>query len=136
MAYVTGQDMKNIAVTLVNADSTDWKDAYDNSAGSKAVRVEGLTITSDDTSTVNIQVGLYKGATTYLLGTARAVTLSGTDGAASKVSLLSVSTAGLQAPDGIYDLWVEAGAKLQVRTLAAVTSAKTVTVAGRVRTYA
>ncbi len=131
-----GQDVKNICTTLVNADSTTWKDAYDNSAGSKAVRVEGLSITSDDTATMNIQVGILKGGTTYLNGTCRAVTLSGTDGAAAKVQALSSGNAGTLAADGIYDLWIEAGAKLQVKALVAVTAAKTVTVTGRVRTYA
>lgn len=133
---VYSQDMKNIAMTLVNADSTNYKDAYDNSAGSKAVRIEGLSITSDDTSTVNIAFAVLKGGTAYLLGTCRAVTLSGTDGAAARIAVLSVSNIGTLAPDGVYDIWIEAGAKLQVKSLVAVTSNKTVTVTGRVRTFA
>lgn len=136
MAAVFGQDVKNIAKTLVNADSTNWVDIYDNSAGAKAVRVEGISITSDDTSTVNIQIGVYRSSVTYLLGTVRVVTLSGTDGAASKVNALGAGTVGLLAPDGIYDLWIEAGAKLQAKSLVAVTSNKTVTITGRVRTFA
>lgn len=134
-APVYGVDYKNIAVTLANADSTTYKDAYDNSAGSKAVRVEGLSLTSTDTSTVNIQFAVLKGGTAYLLGTCRAVTLSGTDGAAAKVAALSAGNVGTIAPDGIYDVWIEAGAKLQVKTLVAVTADKLVTVTGRVRTF-
>lgn len=135
-APLYGVDVKNVAVNILPADTTTWKDAYDNSAGSKAVRVESLSIASTDTSTVNVQVGILKGGTTYVNGTCRAVTLSGTDGAASKVQALSAGCAGTLAADGIYDVWVEAGAKLQVKTLAAVTADKIVTVTGRVRTFA
>ena len=31
-----------VRATLVNADGTGWKDLYDNSLGTKAVRIEGL----------------------------------------------------------------------------------------------
>ena len=132
---VYGQDVANIAVTLANADSTNYKDAYDNSGGTKAVRVEALSIASTDTSTVNLQFAVLKGGTAYLLGTCRAVTLSGTDGAAAKVSALSAGNVGTLAADGIYDVWIEAGAKLQVKSLVAVTADKLVTVTGRVRAF-
>ena len=72
--------------------------------------------------------------TNYLAGTVRAVTLSGTDGAAAKVNALT--SIGTLAPDGIYDVWVGAGEKLQAKSLVTVTSAKTVTITGRARLYA
>lgn len=122
-----------VRAQLLPADTTAWKDVYDNSAGTKAVRIEGLGITSDDTSTVNIQFSMLASAVNYLVGTVRAVTLSGTDGAAAKVNALT--SIGALAPDGIYDIWVGAGEKLQAKSLVTVTSAKTVTITGRARLY-
>ena len=123
-----------VRAQILPADTTAWKDVYDNSAGTKAVRIEGLGITSDDTSTVNIQFSMLASGTNYLAGTVRAVTLSGTDGAAAKVNALT--SIGTLAPDGIYDLWIGAGEKLQAKSLVTVTSAKTVTITGRARLYA
>ena len=123
-----------VRAQILPADTTAWKDVYDNSAGTKAVRIEGLGITSDDTSTVNIQFSMLASGTNYLAGTVRAVTLSGTDGAAAKINALT--SIGTMAPDGIYDVWVGAGEKLQAKSLVTVTSAKTVTITGRARLYA
>lgn len=131
---VFSSGMAAVRAQLVNADSTNWKDVYDNSAGSTPVRVEGLGLTSDDTSTVNIQFSMLAGGTNYNIGTVRAVTLSGTDGAAAKVNALT--SIGTLAPDGIYDVWVAAGEKLQAKSLVAVTSGKFVTITGRARLYA
>lgn len=61
-------------------------------------------------------------------------TVSGTDGATAKVQALP--TIGVLAPDGIYDIWVGAGGKLQAKSLVTVTSAKTVNITGRARLYA
>lgn len=123
-----------IAKTIVNADSTNWVDVYDNSASSTPVRVEALNLCSDDTSTVNIQFGRFDGSTTFLTGTVRAVTLSGTDGATARVNCLN--TVGTLAADGINVIEIPAGGKLQAKSLVAVTSAKTVTITGWVRQYA
>lgn len=118
---------------ILPANTTAWVDVYDNSLGTKAVRVEGLGITSDDTSTVNIQFSILASGTNYLVGTVRAVTLSGTDGAAARVN--AMATVGTLAPDGVYDIWVGAGEKLQAKSLVTVTSAKAVTITGRARLY-
>ncbi len=123
-----------IAKTIVNTDSTNWVDVYDNSSGSANVRIESLNLCSDDTATVNIQLGKYIGSTTFLIGTVRAVTLSGTDGAAARINVLS--TLGVTCSDGINVIEVPAGVKLQAKSLAAVTSAKTVTLSGWGRSYA
>jgi hypothetical protein len=123
-----------IAKTIVPADSTNWVDVYDNSASSTPVRVEAMNICSDDTSTVNIQFGRNVGATTFLIGTVRAVTLAGTDGATARVNALA--TVGTLASDGINVIEIPAGGKLQAKSLVAVTSAKTVTITGWARQYA
>ena len=121
-------DAKPIRKQILPADTTAWVDLIDNTTGTKAVRVEALNLCSDDTSTVNIQLSRYDGATNYLIGTVRAVTLSGTDGAAARVDVLT--TLGTLAPDGIRVIEVGAGGKLQAKSLATVTSAKTVSLTG------
>lgn len=126
--------VEGVRAQLLPADSTDWVDVCDNSGGTTPKRIEGLGITSDDTSTVNIQFSMLASAVNYPIGTARVVTLSGTDGAAAKVN--AMASIGTLAPDGIYDVWVAAGEKLQAKSLVAVTSAKTVTITGRARLYA
>lgn len=127
--------VEGVRKQILPADTTAWVDVCDNSGGTTPKRVEGLGICSDDTSTVNIQFSMLPTAgTNYLVGTVRVVTLSGTDGAAAKVNALT--TIGTLAPDGIYDVWVAAGEKLQAKSLVTVTSAKTVTITGRARLYA
>lgn len=128
------KNVVSIAKTILPADTTAWVDLYDNSSGTANIRIEALNLCSDDTSTVNIQFGRYVGATTYLLGTVRAVTLSGTDGAAARVNCLS--TVGTVAADGIPVIEIAAGSKLQAKSLVAVTSAKTVTLTGWGRNFA
>lgn len=128
------KNVVGINKTLVNADTTAWVDVYDNTAGTANIRVEALGICSDDTSTVNIAFGCYVGATTYLIGTVRVVTLSGTDGAAARVNALT--TVGTTAADGINVIEVPAGQKLQAKSLVAVTAAKTVTITGWGKNFA
>ena len=123
-----------IGKQILPADTTAWVDVYDNSAGAANVRIEALNLCSDDTSTVNIQFGRYVGSTTFLIGTVRAVTLSGTDGAAARVNCLS--TVGTVAADGIPVIEIAAGTKLQAKSLVTVTSAKTVTLTGWGRNFA
>ena len=128
------KEVVGIEKQILPADTTAWVDVYDNSAGTANVRVEALNLCSDDTATVNIQFGRFVGATTYLIGTVRAVTLSGTDGAAARVNCLS--TVGTTAADGIPVIEVPAGAKLQAKSLVTVTADKIVTLTGWGRNYA
>jgi hypothetical protein len=123
-----------IAKTILPADTTAWVDVYDNSAGSADVCIEALALCSDDTSTVNIAFGRYVGSTTFLMGTVRAVTLSGTDGAAARVEVLTV--VGTTSASGIKVIHVPPGTKLQAKSLVTVTSAKTVTITGCGMTFA
>jgi hypothetical protein len=68
------------------------------------------------------------------MGTVRAVTLSGTNGATARVDALA--TVGNVAPDGINVIEVAAGSKLQAKSLVAVNANKTVTITGWARQYA
>jgi hypothetical protein len=124
----------SIAKTILPADTTSYVDVYDNSAGTDPVRVEALNLCSNDTSTVNIAFARHKSSTAYLMGTVRAVTLSGTDGAAPRINCLA--TLGVMAPDGIPVIELAAGEKLQAKSLVTVTTAKTVTITGWARQYA
>ena len=123
-----------IAKTILPADTTAYVDVYDNSASSTPVRVEAMNICSDDTSAVNISFARYDGATAYLIGTVNVPTLSGTNGSAARVNALT--TVGTLAADGINVIEIPAGGKLQAKSLVTVTTAKTVTITGWVRTYA
>lgn len=114
--------------TILPADTTALVDVYDNSAGTANIRIAALNLCSDDTSTVNISFYRYVGGAAYLIGTVRAVTLSGTDGATARVNCLT--TVGTTAADGIPVIEIPAGVKLQAKSLVAVTSAKTVTITG------
>jgi hypothetical protein len=124
----------SIAKTILPADTTSYVDVYDNSAGTDPVRVEALNLCSNDTSTVNISFARYKSSAAYLIGTVRAVTLSGTDGAAPRINCLA--TLGVMAPDGIPVIELAAGEKLQAKSLVTVTTDKTVTITGWARQYA
>lgn len=126
-------DVEVIAKEILPGDTTSWVDLYDNASGSEAVRCEALNLCSDDTSTVNIQIGFDLSGTRFLIGTVRAVTLSGTDGAARLVNALAV--VGNVSPDAIRVIYIPAGAKLVARSLATVTASKVVSLTGWVRVY-
>jgi hypothetical protein len=126
-------DVKNIAKRIMLADTTTFVDIFNNLTGTKSARVEALAICSDDTNAVNVQLGLLIGETVYLMGTVAVPTLSGTNGSAARIN--AMTTLGTQDPDGIFTIEVEAGAKLQAKSLVAVTAQKVVTLTGRVRTY-
>lgn len=123
-----------IAKTILPADTTALVDVYDNSAASSPVRVEALNITSNDTATMNVAFSLHNGSAAFLLGIARAATLSGTDGAAARVNALAI--VGNISPDGIPVIEIPPGFKLQANVLVTVTAAKTVTITGWVRKFA
>jgi hypothetical protein len=126
-------DVEGIHKEILPGDTTNWVDLYDNSLGSVAARCEALNLCSDDTSTVNIQIGYDIGGTRFLIGTARAITLSGTDGAARLVNALNI--VGNVSPDAIKVIYIPAGAKLVAKSLATVTASKVVSLTGWVRVY-
>ena len=131
------KDRVGFAVTFVNADSTNIKVVLDNSAGTKAMRIEQLSICSDDTSARNVQFSRLVSSVDYTKGTVNVPIASGSDGSAPRVAPLVSSTAGIGGldADGIYVLWLPAGQKLDAKMLVAVTAAKTVTISGWARSY-
>jgi hypothetical protein len=114
----------NAAATFATADGITLKDLI--VAGAEGTKVFAANCTSDDTSTVLMQVFLHDDVQAYLLGTVPVAPLAGTDGTTSAVNLLDGSfIPGLDA-DG--ELFIGAGYKLQVAPKASVTSPKMVTV--------
>lgn len=119
------QNANNAGVTFVNADSTTAKTLF--TAGANDSNLKGLVITTDDTSSVNVQVKLRTGGVDYPLGTVRAVTLSGTDGAANAIDgLNSTAMPGLPV-DGASKRYIPlmTGDTIKVNPVAAVTAGKT-----------
>jgi hypothetical protein len=131
------KDRVGFATKFANADGTNIKVIFDNSTGAKAVRLEMLTICSDDTSVRNIQFSRLISAVDYLIGTINIPVAAGTDGVVPRVTGLSSSTTGIGAldADGIYVCWVPAGQKLDAKMLVAVTTDKTITISGWARSY-
>jgi hypothetical protein len=131
------KDRIGFAITLVNADSTNAKVVLDNSTGTKALRIEQLSITSDDTSSRNVQFSRMIGVIDYIIGTIAVPAASGMDGNTPRVTALSSATTGIGAldADGIYVCWLPAGQKLDARSMVAVTAAKTVTISGWARSF-
>lgn len=123
-----------IRAKIIATDTTSSIVLYDNSAGSTAVRVEGLGLASDDDAAKNVLFTMLAGGVTYPISAVPVPALSGTTGVVARVNALP--SIGVLAPDGIYDVWIGAGEKLQANAVAALTSAKTVTITGRVRLYA
>lgn len=122
-----------IRAKITAALTTNPVDVYDNTLGTKAVRIEGLGMASDDTAAANIQFSMLKDAVSYPVSTVNVPIASGTNGAAARVNALP--SIGVLAPDGIYDLWIGAGEKLQANALVTLTADKTVTITGRARLY-
>lgn len=116
------------AATFVNADSTTAKTVF--TAGANDSDLKMLTLTSDDTASVNMHVYYKTGGTAYLIGTVRAVTLSGTDGAANAIDLLNSTALPFLPVDdaGKRYIPVKNGDVVQVAPVAAVTSGKTATI--------
>ena len=123
-----------IRAKITAALTTDPVDVYDNTLGTKAVRIEGLSMASDDDAAKNVLFSMWTaGPITYPISAVPVPALSGTTGTVARVNALP--SIGVLAPDGIYDVWIGAGEKLQANAVATLTSAKTITITGRVRLY-
>lgn len=121
-------DSKTIYKNILPEDGTNWVTLVDNTTATKSVRIEALNLCTDNTATVNIQFSILKGGVNTVVGTARAVTLAGTDGAATRIDCLSII--GSLAPDGVRVLELGAGDILQAKSLVAIVAAKTAYISG------
>lgn len=123
-----------VAKRLADSDSTNVVDVYDNSAGSVAVKVESLSIATDNSADRVAKFYLHDGSISQLIGSCSVPDLSGTNGTTDpRVNVLS--TLGVAGADGVPCIWVAAGKKLQVSLDSALASGKFLYVTGRGVTY-
>jgi len=123
-----------VAVRLLPATSTDLVDAFDNSAGTLAYKIDALAITTDNTADRVATFYLLSGATAYRLGSVTVPDLSGSDGATNpRVNVLT--TLGTAGADGVPCLWIPAGCKLQVGLDSAVAADKVLDIIGRAQDF-
>jgi hypothetical protein len=123
------------SVTILPADTTTIKDVY--TAGTEGSIIRSVTCVSDDTAAVNLRVFIYDGAASIQIGTVNIPIASGTNGTASSVDVINMSSIPSLPLDGNGKriLLLKAGQKLQVAALATITALKTVTVSAMAEDY-
>lgn len=118
-----------ITKRIQNSDATAVLDVCDNSAGSTALKIESLYVTSTDTSDRVISFYIYTGSTSFLIGSINIPASSGTDGVIARVNALT--TLGTKGADDVSCIWLAVGSKLQANAVVTVTSGKLVDIVGR-----
>lgn len=125
------ESIENKGITILPADTTTPKDLL--TAGSSGARVDSISVVSDDTAEMVLNVYMHDGTTAFLIGAITVPTLSGTDGVAPAVSVLNLTDMPFLPEDLTYFL---AGThKIQVGVQTTVTTAKTVTVVAMYADY-
>lgn len=130
------QHIRTKGVQFVNADGTTAKTLY--TVGAEDARLLSLTVVSDDTAAVNIQILLGIGGTDYPIGTVNVPIASGSNGTVNGIDLINATAIpGLPVDaNGKRYLPLEAGVVLKVKPLVAVTAAKTVSIVASLEDYA
>lgn len=123
------------AVTIQPADTTTIKDLL--TAGVNDTIVRSVTCVSDDTAAVNLRVFIHDGVSSRQIGTVNIPIASGTNGTASSVDVINMSSIPSLPIDGNGKriLLLKTGHKLQVAALVTVTTAKTVTITAIAEDY-
>lgn len=129
------QAISNPVKRLNNANGTTPAVVYTASANDAVIK--SITVTSTDTSAVNLQLFVDDGTTVGLLGTVRIPAASGTDGATATFDILNSSLLpGLPVDlNGRKILPLKAGYILKAAPLVAITSAKQVDIFSSVEEY-
>ena len=112
---------KSPCLLIENGDGTAEQVLF--TAGTDGALVQSISVSSDDTNAVDVQLFVNDGSTSHLMGTVNIPTLAGTNGIEANVNLLT-NINGLQE-DG--SLILEASFSLRAAVLVTVTSAKKVT---------
>jgi hypothetical protein len=112
--------------TIVNADGTALKTVI--TAGADGSKVTSLMLSSNDTTARDIQWGVSRSGTFYPRGTINVPITGGTIAATTGVDAFSFTACpGLPLDsDGQPYIFLESGDTLDVKTLVAVTAAKTI----------
>ena len=122
------QNIKLTATTIVNSDSTNKKTLF--TAGANDSIVKSLHAVSDDSAAKVVQIYVNDGSVDNYIGAVNVPINSGTTGAIAAIDLLN----GTLFPNLPYDangkrvLPLPAGYVLKVSVVAAVTSAKTISI--------
>lgn len=129
------QEINTAAAQILTADTTTKKTLYTASADDAVVK--SLMATSNDTAAMNIALYVNDGTLDRWIGTVNVPTLSGTNGTAPAVDLLS----GTAMPGLTFDqngkrvLPMKNGHILKAAVLVTVTAAKEVNIFGVVEEY-
>ena len=119
-----------IAKRVLPADTTTILDVKDNSAGTEAVKVDALSITTNNSADRVATIYLHDGTTSFRLGSVTVPDLAGSDGATNpRINVLG--SLGVAGGDGVPCIWIPAGCKLQVGMDAAIAADKVLDVIGR-----
>jgi hypothetical protein len=113
------------AVTIVPADTTAKKTVW--TAGSNGGVLTGISVTSDDTVSRDLNVYVTLGGTDYQVGQVNIPITAGVSTTPS-VNLLSLGLCPWLNPDGSWTL--PASAIVKVAAVATITAAKTITIVG------
>lgn len=121
-------NLKNAAVTIVNADASALKTIL--TADGTFWDVTSLNVTSDDTSGRILSFYITISATDYLIGSVSVPAASGTDGTTASVNVFSSSMMQLMTYDAFANriLHLDTGIVLKCKSTTTVTAAKTVTI--------
>ena len=123
-----------VAKRLADSDSTNIVDVYDNSAGSVAVKIESLSITTDNSADRITKFYLHDGSISNLIGSVNVPDLSGTNGSTDpRINVLA--TLGVSGADGVLCIWVPPACKLQASLDSALASGKYLYIVGRAIPY-
>ena len=106
--------------TFVNADSTNLKTVY--TAGSEGSRIDGILVSSNDTSAMNLAFYINNGATDYYIGNVSIPIGSGYTTVVRVDALLTLKPAFQNF------IALHHGYTLKANVVVAVTAAKTITV--------
>lgn len=129
------QEIEVVGKRLTSSDTTSYVTLYTSATNDSVVK--SITVTTTDTSAVNLKVAINDGTTDFLLGTVRVALASGTDGAVASVDILGSSLLpGLPRDlNSRSILPLKNGHILKVGCLATMTAAKQTDVLAVVEEY-
>ena len=111
---------------ILPADTTANKTIV--TAGASGSKITGLTLTSNDSAAKVVQVSLVRTAVTYILGSVAVPALSGTDGVAAGINVLTNTLIpGIPVDnDGQAYIYLQSGDTLVAAVTVTLTAAKTI----------
>ena len=112
--------INNAVLDVENADGTTAQDFI--TAGANGSRVDGISVTSDDTVAIDLIVNYNDGTTDFAIARVTIPIGAGTDGATPPVSLLNITDMPFLGEDLSY--YLKATKKITIAAQTAVTAAK------------